>query len=287
MATARTKPSSDQPTFGGPGSDRLEVLPGEFFVRVHPGAIRPHVPTRTRAAFGTSRMAFTATTAAAIRRRSPSRSSTCSKHRADERPAAVPGPRARRGSRAKVDERRARTPRGGRVRGLPGGRRHGRPVHREVDPGRHASSRARGRCQGDRLHRAGAGPLARGGRSDGERAMGAARDPLVRRRASRRARAERGHPRHRHRRRSSRARGRRNHLRAPGHSGRGPRRSRHARRRDRRGQDEQRGRDRGVANCAIHLWKVFPDEPVNSGFFVDPDPFADALRAAPKAGIAR
>ena len=66
MATARTKPSSDQPTFGGPGSDRLDVLPGRFFVRVHPGAIRPHVPTRTRAAFGTSRMAFTTATADAV-----------------------------------------------------------------------------------------------------------------------------------------------------------------------------------------------------------------------------
>jgi subtilisin family serine protease len=66
MATARTKPSSDQPTFGGPGSDRLDVLPGQFFVRVHPGAIRPHVPTRTRAAFGTSRMAFTTATADAV-----------------------------------------------------------------------------------------------------------------------------------------------------------------------------------------------------------------------------
>ena len=66
MATVRTKPSSDQPTFGGPGSDRLDVLPGRFFVRVHPGAIRPHVPTRTRAAFGTSRMAFTTATADAV-----------------------------------------------------------------------------------------------------------------------------------------------------------------------------------------------------------------------------
>jgi subtilisin family serine protease len=66
MATARTKPSSDQPTFGGPGSDRLDVLPGQFFVRVHPGAIRPHVPMRTRAAFGTSRMAFTTATADAV-----------------------------------------------------------------------------------------------------------------------------------------------------------------------------------------------------------------------------
>jgi subtilisin family serine protease len=35
-------------------------------VRVHPGAIRPHVPTRTRAAFGTSRMAFTTATADAV-----------------------------------------------------------------------------------------------------------------------------------------------------------------------------------------------------------------------------
>jgi subtilisin family serine protease len=66
MATARTKPSSDQPTFGGPGRGRLDVLPGQFFVRVHPGAIRPHVPTRTRAAFGTSRMAFTTATADAV-----------------------------------------------------------------------------------------------------------------------------------------------------------------------------------------------------------------------------
>jgi subtilisin family serine protease len=66
MATTRVKPSSDQPTFGGPGTDRLDVLPGQFFVRVDPGAIRPHVPARSRAAFGTSRMAFTTATADAV-----------------------------------------------------------------------------------------------------------------------------------------------------------------------------------------------------------------------------
>jgi hypothetical protein len=66
VATTRAKPSSDQPTFGGPGRERLDVLPGRFFVRVDPGAIRPHVPARTRAAFGPSRMAFTTATAEAV-----------------------------------------------------------------------------------------------------------------------------------------------------------------------------------------------------------------------------
>jgi subtilisin family serine protease len=42
------------------------VLPGQYFVRVHPGAIRPHVPARARAAFGPARMAFGAATANAV-----------------------------------------------------------------------------------------------------------------------------------------------------------------------------------------------------------------------------
>lgn len=61
-----TKPPSDQPTFGGRRGKRLDVLPGQYFVRVHPDAIRPHVPARTRAAFGPARMAFTGATAEAV-----------------------------------------------------------------------------------------------------------------------------------------------------------------------------------------------------------------------------
>jgi subtilisin family serine protease len=61
-----TKPRTDQPTFGGSGRERLDVLPGQYFVRVHPGAIRPHVPARARAAFGPARMAFGAATANAV-----------------------------------------------------------------------------------------------------------------------------------------------------------------------------------------------------------------------------
>lgn len=58
-----TKPPSDQPTFGGARAERLDVLPGQYFVRVHPEAIRPHVPVRARAAFGPSRLAYTVATA--------------------------------------------------------------------------------------------------------------------------------------------------------------------------------------------------------------------------------
>jgi len=57
------KPSSDQPTFGGPGGQRQDVVPGQYFVRVRPEAIRAHVAVRPRAAFGPARMAFTARTA--------------------------------------------------------------------------------------------------------------------------------------------------------------------------------------------------------------------------------
>lgn len=41
----------------------------------------------------------------------------------------------------------------------------------------------------------------------------------------------------------------------------------------------------GVANCGLHMWKVFGDEPVNGRFLVDPDLFADALRDAATSGI--
>lgn len=61
-----TMAASDQPTFGGPRRDRLSVLPGQYFVRVHPAAVRPHVAARTGATFGPGRMAYTATTAQAV-----------------------------------------------------------------------------------------------------------------------------------------------------------------------------------------------------------------------------
>jgi subtilisin family serine protease len=60
------KPPADQPTFGGPGRNPPKVVPGRYFVRVHPEAVRPHVPVRPRAAFGVARMAFNLATAEAV-----------------------------------------------------------------------------------------------------------------------------------------------------------------------------------------------------------------------------
>ncbi|MEA2126809.1 MAG: hypothetical protein QOI80_3591 [Solirubrobacteraceae bacterium] len=56
---------ADQPTFGGARGHRLTVLPGRYFVRVHPGALRPHLPALERAA-GRARMSYTAATARAV-----------------------------------------------------------------------------------------------------------------------------------------------------------------------------------------------------------------------------
>jgi subtilisin family serine protease len=43
----------------------------------------------------------------------------------------------------------------------------------------------------------------------------------------------------------------------------------------------------GVASCAIQMWKVFQDEPWEDGeFYVDPDLMADSLREASLAGLA-
>ena len=41
----------------------------------------------------------------------------------------------------------------------------------------------------------------------------------------------------------------------------------------------------GVARCAIHMWKIFPDEQVEGESYVDPDAFADALRAGAESGL--
>jgi subtilisin family serine protease len=42
----------------------------------------------------------------------------------------------------------------------------------------------------------------------------------------------------------------------------------------------------GVASCAIQMWKVFPDEPYDDGeYYVDPDLMADALREASVSGL--
>lgn len=65
-ASEVAKPPADRPTFGASRGKRLDFMPGQYFVRVHPSAVRPHVPTRPRARFGLSRMAFTADTAAAV-----------------------------------------------------------------------------------------------------------------------------------------------------------------------------------------------------------------------------
>jgi subtilisin family serine protease len=64
-ATPATPPH-DAPTFGGPKDGRLDVMPGQYFIRVHPDAIRSHVATRGRARSGAARMAFTAATAASV-----------------------------------------------------------------------------------------------------------------------------------------------------------------------------------------------------------------------------
>jgi subtilisin family serine protease len=41
----------------------------------------------------------------------------------------------------------------------------------------------------------------------------------------------------------------------------------------------------GVARCAIHMWKIFPDEQVDGEYYVDADVFADALRAGAESGL--
>lgn len=61
-----TGPAGGRPTFGMPEDQRLDVIPGQYYVRVDPAAIRPHVAARTGARAGASRMAFTAATAAAV-----------------------------------------------------------------------------------------------------------------------------------------------------------------------------------------------------------------------------
>jgi hypothetical protein len=40
--TNRTQPSTDTPTFETPKYKRLEYVPGQYFVRIHPEAVRPH-----------------------------------------------------------------------------------------------------------------------------------------------------------------------------------------------------------------------------------------------------
>jgi hypothetical protein len=57
--------AADRPSFGSAGR-HLDVLPGRYFVRVHPDAIRPHVPVHERAASGPARMAFTQATSLAL-----------------------------------------------------------------------------------------------------------------------------------------------------------------------------------------------------------------------------
>lgn len=70
-ASPATKSKSDAPTFHATSSKRLEVLPGQYFVRVHPGAVRPHVEAPRMAPAGASRkgfarMALTADVAASV-----------------------------------------------------------------------------------------------------------------------------------------------------------------------------------------------------------------------------
>jgi subtilisin family serine protease len=63
---AAPQPAMEEPTFGGGTQKRLDHIPGQYFVRVHPDSLRPYVPARTRAPAGAARLAFTAATAAAV-----------------------------------------------------------------------------------------------------------------------------------------------------------------------------------------------------------------------------
>lgn len=55
---------TDEPSLGV--HPHLDVLPGQYFVRIDPDAVRPHVPVLERASFGPARMAFTLATSQAV-----------------------------------------------------------------------------------------------------------------------------------------------------------------------------------------------------------------------------
>ena len=42
----------------------------------------------------------------------------------------------------------------------------------------------------------------------------------------------------------------------------------------------------GVSSCELHVWKVFRDKPYQGEFYVDPDLFNDSLRKAAESGVA-
>lgn len=68
-APKAAKPITDRPTFAAPERERLEYMPGQYFVRVHPEAVRPYVGASVRPPTGRDgamRIAFTADTAASV-----------------------------------------------------------------------------------------------------------------------------------------------------------------------------------------------------------------------------
>ena len=60
------EPPSDQPTFRAPGGKRLAFMPGQYFIRVQPEALRPHTQARRTARSSARRIPFTASTADAV-----------------------------------------------------------------------------------------------------------------------------------------------------------------------------------------------------------------------------
>jgi subtilisin family serine protease len=60
------KPPSDQPTFVARSATRREFVPGRYLLRVHPEAVRPHVQARASARAGVARLALTANVAATV-----------------------------------------------------------------------------------------------------------------------------------------------------------------------------------------------------------------------------
>jgi Subtilase family len=61
----QTRLAADAPTFEMPAHKRLEYVPGQYFVRVHPEAVRPHLRIRTQAGAADT-LALTAATAESI-----------------------------------------------------------------------------------------------------------------------------------------------------------------------------------------------------------------------------
>jgi hypothetical protein len=64
----RTRLNTDTPTFEMPERKRLEYVPGQYFVRVHPEAVRPYLGAPARAGHAGHAMVFTAKAAESIPR---------------------------------------------------------------------------------------------------------------------------------------------------------------------------------------------------------------------------